>query len=537
MAVKRGRLVAALLGSALLPALALLGMGSAVQASGTPSNTFVTALGETGPYMDWTHTVYNRAAGESLSQLPLVLLNKNGQPIPGAASSWSISKNHLVWTFYLRKNLMWSNGKPLVAQDYVLGMQRMANPKTGYDFGWFWSTIADIKNYAQINAAKMPVSDLGVKALNAYTVQVTTTKPVPFLDMAMVYAWPDYPPLIAKYGLDYATSTKTMIYSGPYVVSQWIPNQYIMFTKNPKYHGPEAGKGPEHIELQYITNTYPEFLDGQIDTTGLSPGQYQAIAKTGAPAGSHLITIPGWEINMLAFNVNVKPLNSPLVRRAFMLAINRKQLVNHVLSGLATMDNSVVPKGFPGYDSQIQEPYNPAKARQLLAKAGYPGGKGFPALTLTIRNEAGTLVTTQPGAEYIQSELKQNLGINISVKVLDMATWIADIEKGNFQLTIRPYNYDYPDPSDWYSLLEQPGSVMTWNDPQYNQLVATANSSFNPKVRAADYAKAAEILNQKAGTIFLWTDVSQSLVSNKWTGYTTTPQISSFWYVALHPSK
>ncbi|MGC8486817.1 MAG: peptide ABC transporter substrate-binding protein [Clostridia bacterium] len=483
--------------------------------------------------MDLDKTIYNHPTGSLLAELPLVMLNPNSKLTAGAATSWSVSPNHLVWTFHLNPKLVWSTGQSLTAQDYALGAQYTATPSTGYDFGWFWSTVADIKNYVPITEGKMPPSALGVKALNAHTLQVTTTAPVPFLPLAMGYLAPEPPWLLKEYGAAWSTKPQTMSFTGPYVISQWLPNQSITFVRNKKYYGPYAGEGPATIVVQLDGGAnYTGFLDGQVDETQLNTGQYHA-AVSHAPAGSHLVNIPFWWINMLGFNQKTAPFNSTLVRRAIALAINQNELVNDVLKGSAMPNTSVVPPHFPGFDASIQEPYNVTEARKLLAEAGYPGGKGFPVETLLIRNE------NAPGnlsaAQFIQSELKTNLGITLKVKVLDLTTWIADVNAGKAQIFIRPYNYDYIDPSDWYSLF-LPGGVMSWSDNQFNTLVTEANSSFKPAQRTRLYDQAAQILNQQAGAVFLYTNIGHYLVSNKLQDFPASPIITytDFWMVWTH---
>jgi oligopeptide transport system substrate-binding protein len=504
---------------ALAFAAAVSACGSQPSSTNTSSQTPFILPATNGAYMDLDKTIYNHPTGALLVQLPLVILNQNSQPIGGAATSWSVSPNHLVWTFHLNPKLVWSTGQPLTAQDYVVGAQYTAAPSTGYDFGWWWSSIAQIKNYVPITEGKLPPSALGVKALNAHTLQVTTTVPVPYLPLAMGYLTPEPPWLLDKYGAAWSTNPKTMAFTGPYVISKWVPNQYIVFTPNPRYYGPYAHQGPAKIIAELDGGAdYTGFLDGQVDETVLNAGEYNAALKS-PPPGSHLVNIPFWWINMLGFNQTKPPFNSVLVRRAISLAINKTVLVNDVLKGLARPITSVVPADFPGYDPNITEPYNPALARRLLAEAGYPGGKGFPVVTLEIRNEAATIDATLPAAEFIQSELKNNLGITIRVKVLD----------------ISPYNYDYIDPSDWYSLF-LPGGVMTWQNSQFDTLVNEANSSFNNTQRLQLYNQAAQILNQQVGAVFLWSYVGHYLVSNKVEGFPTTPIITytDFWMDWLH---
>lgn len=502
----------------------VLGTGVVEANPATPSGAQeFTMPNAPGTYMDWMKTVYSRQSGESLVQEPIMSLNADGSVSGAAAQSWSVSSDKLTWTFKLR-HLKWSNGQPLTANDFVYGFQHAADPKTAYDFGWFWGGVVQIKNWNDVAAGKLKVDQLGVSAPDPYTLKVTTATPCPFLLNAMIYSFPEPKSQVQKYGDAWSTNASSMIFSGPYQVQQWIPHQKIIFTPNPSY------TGVRHHYLTKVTfdlvpqTDYSGFQTNQVDWTVLDPGQLRA-AAAGQHPGSKLVTIQDYWINMLGFNVKVKPLDNPLVRKAFSLAIDKSTLVNNVLKGLAAPDASVVPKGFPGYEPSIQEPYNVKEAQQLLAKAGYPGGKGFPTLTLQIRTEPVTIVTTRPAAEYIQAQLQQNLGIHINIKELDQPTWVANVSSGKAQLFIRPYNYDYVDPSNWYSLF-LPGNVMTWKNPQYNKLVQQANSVFDPKLRASLYHKAAQILNSDTGAVFLWLNVQGYMVRDDVQNFPTTPAIT-----------
>ena len=161
--VRRGGIWVSFVGLASL----LAACGSAPSSSGPATsggNGTLTVPGTTGAYMDLDKTIYNHPTGSLLAELPLVMLNPQSKITAGAATSWSVSSNHLVWTFHLNPKLVWSTGQPLTAQDYVIGARYTATPSTGYDFGWFWSTVADIKNYVAITQGKMPPSALGVSA-------------------------------------------------------------------------------------------------------------------------------------------------------------------------------------------------------------------------------------------------------------------------------------------------------------------------------------------------------------------------------------
>ena len=208
-------------------AIALLVLGfvsTSLFAAGTKEATSSTkkvlnfpAVSLGGTYYDWMKTVYNRTGQPELVQIPIASYDNNYQVHNMAADSMTVSSDGLTWTIKLRKDLQWSDGSPLTATDFVFALQRAATE--GYDFGWYWSWAAGIKNWGSVEKKDLPVDQLGVKAVDDYTIQVETTSPKPYFP-GVATVWYAVPKKqVDKYGDEYATKAETMLCSGPFMLT------------------------------------------------------------------------------------------------------------------------------------------------------------------------------------------------------------------------------------------------------------------------------------------------------------------------------
>jgi oligopeptide transport system substrate-binding protein len=461
-----------------------------------------------GPYLDWSQTVYNRAEGTNVIQEPLTLNDfKTGAAIPGAATRWSVSRDGRTWTFHLRKGLVWTDGVPLTADDFVFMFRHQADPKTGFDFVYYPLNVQQIHNWAAVNAGKLPLTALGVSAPDRYTVKITTDTPRPFLPSTLSIDFPEPAHLVRKYGINWCTNLSTMAFSGPYRPVQWLKGQYILLEPNPLYHGVRT----HYLQKIYLgfgtTTTLADYQAGTVDAIGLDAGTLPLALQT-MPKEIH--RFPLFQVNYLTFNTYTRPFNDVRVRQAFNLAIDRTTLTRDVLKYISQPTYALLMKGFPGYDPSIRVTLDPARAQKLLAQAGYPGGKGFPALAIWLRNENGAVLIPKLAAEFIQSQLKKNLGISIGVKIVDMKVWIDAINKHTVPIFLAPYNYDYVDPSDFMDLFIT-GGRHAWSNATYDRIVKTADSTIHARSRLALYHQAQEILAQQVPAVFLWNNVALGL--------------------------
>jgi len=491
--------------------------------------------GPEGPYLDEDLTIYNRQDGTDLIQEPLVVYDQStGKLNPVAAQSWSVSPDRLTWTFTIRKGLVWSDGVPLTARDYAFMFRNQASPKTAYDFTYWTETVQGIKNWAAVNAGKMPSSALGVAAPDDYTLRITTDAPRSYLPSAMVYAWAEPEHVVSKYGNTWATNLTHMVYSGPYMAQSWQKGVAITFVPNPSYHGVRKAPYSKITWAIASGNALAQFQTQQVDETPyLSSGDLQFALHT---LPKDVVTASSYDIWYLTYNTYSKPFSDPRVRQAFDLVVDRQILTNDVLKRIARPNYTLLMPGFPGYDASIKAPYNVAQAQRLLAAAGYPGGKGFPAISIWVRNNPGETSFTRPAAEYIQSEFKTALGIDIGVKVIDQKVFTDNINKHQQPLFLVGYNYDYVDPSDFMDLFVT-GGRHAWSYKPYDQTVAAADHSFDQRQRLALYGKAQRILAAQTPASFLFVPQYNFLWNPKIANPLLLPTLTDDWMLNTYVRK
>lgn len=508
-------------------ALALaLGLTSYVQAQST-----ITGPGNigTGTYFDYMHTVYARAGAPEIAQLPLTGFDKEFKLQPLAAKSWSVSADGLTWTFKLRKGLVWSDGVPLTAKDFVFALKHAAT--SGYDFSWYWSFAGGIKNWVPVTKGTMDVSKLGIKQIGDYTIQVTTETPKPYLP-GVVSLWYPVPKHVwDKYGDEWAVNVKTIVTSGPFVLDSWEKsNNNMVFSKSPTYKGPWQAKIDRlsiESDLANPTVGLPAYLAGEADFTNLNAGQIPFMEKR---VPKLIRTNVVFALTYLSFNMNEPPFNNVDVRRAFWYAINRKQLTQTVLKGLAIPGNSLLTPGYPGYNADIaaEAVFDVQKARKYLAEAGYPGGKGFPTVTLETRIDSGyNAAISPPLAQYLQAQFKKNLGINLKISAASRSDWMNSLLKQKGTLYLSPYEFDYLDPSNFFGIFYD-GGRHDYHFATYDALVAKADANPDWNTRLKFYQQAEQVMINKAMIVPLVHPITVAVVSKGLSGKGIEPNAEGF---------
>ena len=222
--------------------------------------------------VDFFASVYQRADAitEILSE-SLVRLDKNFEVHPGAATEWSVDDSGLVWTFKLDPKLMWNDGTPVTADDYVATFQLGANPEHAWDFNWYYSGV--IKNWTQAVNGEVPVDQIGVRAVDANTLEFTTEAPAPFLPAMLVYSTPLQKKALEEHGPLYNSNVETTVSSGPYKLTEWTKNQRLVYEINPDYKGTNVPYIEKLIVVGYGEGTQLPGLPDQRDRHGLGrPG-------------------------------------------------------------------------------------------------------------------------------------------------------------------------------------------------------------------------------------------------------------------------
>jgi peptide/nickel transport system substrate-binding protein/oligopeptide transport system substrate-binding protein len=232
----------------------------------------------------------------------------------------------------------------------------------------------------------------------------------------------------------------------------------------------------------------------------------------------------------LAFDTDKAPFNNVDVRKAFWYAINRDELTSTVLKDVAVPAKSILAPSYPGFQQKIADEavFDPKKAQDEMAKAGFPGGKGFPPIEIWYREQGGyNAAIAAPTLQYLQSQFKQVLGIDMGIKSMPTPDWTQALKDRSNSLFLAPYEYDYLDPSNFYDLFKT-GGRHHYSFPAYDAAVNAGDAGSNWDDRLANYAKAEQVLIDNAALVPLVHPVTIAAVSDKLHGAGVEPNSKGF---------
>ena len=464
-----------------------------------------------GTYMDIMKTMYDKAGSAELVQIPMTAYDSDNNLHSIACESYDLSDDGLTWTFHLRKGLKWTDGEDLTAEDFVFALERAVTE--GYDFGWYWSWAGGIKNWNAVDKGELPLSEFGVKMVDDYTLTVETETTKPFFPGLTVWWMPVPKHQVEKFGNEWASSDKNYISSGFYMLESWVRGDKMVFVKNPTYNGPWPAQ-LDVIEFYPAFEdpgvSFPAYLAGDVDLSDLNTGQL-AYAQSRFP--DELKSSPFFGTYYLAFDQDTEPFNDLNVRKALFYAVDRDELTSTVLNNVATPARSIYAPGFPGYSENIvsQTGFDPDKAREYLAKAGYKDGKGFPKVELWWRIEGGFHAPiVGPCAEYLQGQFKEVLGIEIDIQGIELKTWMDAQKDRTHNFFLAPYMFDYVDASNFASIFVN-GGRHHWKNDRYTELVNKANTLSDWNERFKLYQQAEQIIVDDATVTYLVHPVTNRL--------------------------
>ena len=478
----------------------------------------------TGTYMDYMKTVYARASGSELLQVPLTSFDNEYQLTPLAAESWTQSDDGLTWTFTLRDGLVWSDGEPLTAEDYVFALQHAAT--SGYDFAWYWDFAGGIQNWKEVTEGKADASTLGLKAVDDKTIQITSTAPKPYMPSVVSLWYPVPKHQFDKFGDDWSTNVDTVVTSGQFNLKSWEKsNNSVVLTKSATYTGPWQAEVDELTidpSLGAPEVGMPAFLAGDTAYTFLNAGQIPVVKQRMPDA---IRTNAVFATSYISFDLKSPPFDNVDVRRAFYYAVNRAELTSTVLKDIAIPAGSILAPGYPGYSENVvsQAVFDPQKAKDFMAKAGYPNGEGFPTVEIWFREEGGyNAAIIPPMAQYLQAQFKEILGITMNIKVMPGKDWMEGLLQHKNNLFIAPYEYDYLDPSNFYGIFYN-GGRHSYFVPEYDALVAAADSNPNWEERVKLYEQAEQVMIDQGMIVPLVHPITMAAVTENLTGAGVTP--------------
>ncbi len=495
------------------------------------------------PYSNWATfttvdffvSVYQRADAISdvLSE-SLVRLDKNFAVLPGAATDWSSDESGLVWTFNLDPNLMWNDGTPVTAADYVATFQYAADPEHAWDFTWYFEPV--IANFGAAVRGEVPTSDIGVRAVDDHTLEFTTIVAAPYLPAMLVYSAPLQKAALEAHGPYYNNDPATSVSSGPYKLVEWVQDQRVVYEINEQYKGTNLPLIEKLIIEGYGQGTQlPAYQNSEIDFVFgnqgvLSPADLELIQADPELSEQYHTHQGDFRTYYFFFDDTKPPFDNLLVRQAFAHMVDRDALVENLARISGVPAYSFLMPGFPAANSEAFAetfPYDVARAQELLAEAGYPGGEGFPALTLALRAEPALPLAM---AQAYASTLSENLGIDVQVANMERKDFMDSLgaDPTGIQFGFISYGMDYLDASNMLGVFRT-GGRHTFSNAEFDSLFDEAAAfTGDPEERTRMFQEAEKLLVENVAGAFVYHVTPGDLIKPYLTGPSLEPDNAGF---------
>ncbi|MEZ9700562.1 oligopeptide ABC transporter substrate-binding protein OppA [Vibrio sp. 10N.261.46.E8] len=451
----------------------------------------------------------------------LVNQDGDGNTIPGVAESWETTDNK-TFTFHLRKNAKWSNGDPVTANDFVYSFQRAVDPLTASPYAWYME-YTKMANAKDIVAGKKDKSELGVRALDDYTLEVTLDTAVPYFVMMMGHTTvkPVHKATVEKFG-DQWTKPENFVGNGAFVPNQWVVNERLELVRNENYWD------NEHTVLNKVTflpieNQVAEmnrFLSGELDFTYEVPNEHFRRLQKEYPED---VNIKG---NLCTyyyqFNAQKAPFDDVRVRKAMSYAMNRDIVTKAILGQGQKPAYFLTPEITAGFDpvtpeyGQLSQKERIAEAKRLLEEAGYTKSNPleFNLLYNTSENHKKLAVA-------IASMWKKELGINAKLENQEWKSYLDSKDTGNFDVARAGWCGDYNEASSFLTLMVSQNTTagQHYKSADYDKVIEKALSSTSEEERTKLYIDAEKLLAKDMPIAPVYQYVTTRLVSPQLGGY------------------
>ena len=408
--------------------------------------------------------------------------------VPELATSWTISPDGLVYTFNLRSNARWTDGRKITAGDVRYGILRTLDPVHSGDYATLLFLIKNAEGYN--NGSITDPNQVGLKVLDDTHLEVTLVSPASYAlyIMALPAARPMPKWAIDAWGADW-TDPAHIVTSGPYRLKEWVHSDHITLEKYWQFWAEDQVQIERINAWMYDEATaWSKYLIGELDTVPVPAG-----ATLTPELRQQVHSQPGACNYYYGFSRSQAPFDKLLVRKAFAAATDRQGLVDTLLGGIEHPALTFTPPGIFGYVDGAAEgvgiPYNPTQAQNWLAAAGYPGGAGLPPITLWYNTSAKHKAI----AEYIRQGWYNTLGVSVTLSAVSSG-YVTELNKGDKQVWRLGWCMDYPDAYNFLNDGVYRSAHGNWNNSTYEDLLSWAVQQPDPDLRKELYKQAEEIL-------------------------------------------
>lgn len=418
----------------------------------------------------------------------LVTLDRDLKIVPDIAERWDISPDGKTYTFFLRRNALFHDGRPVTAADFKYSLERTANPRTASLTAEAY--LGDIVGARDMIRGRAD-SISGIEVVDGTTLRITIDEPKPYFVAKLTY------PTAFVVDRNQVESnprnwTRKPNGTGPYKMQEWRLNERIILQANDRYH-----LGAPSVKRVLFNlaggSALTQYENNEVDVSGVSINDIERVTSPRDPLNKDYKTGPNLSISYIGFDVKKPPFDDPKVREAFAISIDREQLARVLYKGMVPVANGFLPPGTPGYDSNSKgPPFDAARARQLLQESKYQGR--LPPITVT---EAGGGANVGLDTQAILEMWRQNLGVEVTIAQSEVAAFYDDLDRGLLQMFTSGWILDYPDPENVLDILFYSRSRQNnthYSDPEYDAIIERARTEQDVERRLALYRQAEQML-------------------------------------------
>lgn len=435
---------------------------------------------------------------------------------PAVAERWSVSNNGRLYTFHLRKNARWSNGDAVTAEDFRWAWWRALQAPLGNQYVFMFFPIKNAERYF-----KQEISDfskVGIQVIDKHTLNVELKNPTPyFLQLLDHYSMsPIHRATIEKFGKADESYTRwtrpgNLVGNGPFILKEWRLNKHLTVRRNPLYWGNDSVKlnGINFYPTENLSTEERMFRAGQLHRTEDIPIDRIKYYQEKHPELLHIA--PYMATYFYRINTTKPNLADKRVRQALAQSIDRRTLIDAILSGIFTPAYAVTPPNLLGYQPPQTFAYDPESAQALLAQAGYPNGDNFPEIELQYNSHE----QHRKIAIAIQQMWKDNLNITVRLQNKDWKVYLDDETTGNYDISRASWIGDYLDPNSFLDIWTSDSGINRtgWSSSEYDKKVLRdAPTATNKSQRFKHFYDAEKILFDNMPIIPVYTYASKHLL-------------------------
>ena len=454
----------------------------------------------------------------------LVTLNTDLELVPDIAERWEISADGLQYTFYLRPNAKFHDGKPVTAQDFKWSIERAAAPETASPVAdTYLNDIVGALDYIKGDATEIS----GIRVVDDTTLSITVDQPKAYFLAKLTYP--------TAFVVDRATVeaggrgwTDNPNGTGPFRLKEYKIGERIVLERNEHFY-----REPAKVDTILLNlaggQSMAMYENDEIDITGVSLFDLERVLDPNEPLNKELVVAPpDFSISYIGFNTSMAPFDDPKFRQALNHAIDKELIATEVLSDLVVPAFGILPPGFPGYNENLVGlRHDKELAQRLLNESNYADAESRPRIVITVPGTGGTIGLD---LEVVIEMWRQVLGVEVEIQQVEWATYLEDLSDAKFQAYAGlGWQADYPDPQDFLDILFHTDSALNhgaYSNPELDAILERARTQQDPLERISEYRRAEEMIVEDGAWVPLWyTGERHLLLKPHVHGYRVTPMI------------